>query len=389
MSADDNFVSVISDLRIVLGKLHLTEVYDSKDTKNFIPGSGESIYSTFLRAIGLLRYSENVNAQIPLEQQVAEGQSLVDRLLKLKDQSTAIRKENFLSFLNSLKSQLEKYVRDVNLVRIRRIRKQIGNVTDNPRNDSTSTSVTFTKDLQTNIRLVNEELAKYQFQQKGLGWLVQEIDLLNMFLGTLNTTVNDIVNSGAASAVNQPLGPVGGPFVGMLKAQANGYEQLLNTLVDQRVALNSELRILQNKMRLIRTGLETVTKEPIALLSVVNAILYLISNVKYTCKECRFFGTEPISNSVDLSGIPDDQKKAEQARIDAARKRAETFRKSFAAKGGFCRYRSANIPTTTEYSCNEVWGLVGNDFWRASDNAEEGRIDVIAKAREKLDPRKQ
>jgi len=181
---------------------------------------------------------------------------------------------------------------------------------------------------------------------------------------------------------------MGGPFVSLIKAQAIGYQQRLDRLIDRRVSLNSEFFALQNKMQLIRTGLETATKEPIALVTIVNALLFLMRDVTYTCKECQHYSTKPAEGAPDLESLPPDQRRAEQARQEEARKRAQAFRDSFDAKGGYCIYRSSNIPTTTGRSCNDVWGLVRNDFWRASGDAQNGRIDILTKAKDKLDPRK-
>jgi hypothetical protein len=181
-----------------------------------------------------------------------------------------------------------------------------------------------------------------------------------------------------------------GAFVQMIGLQATNYEQRLNALIETRVSLNGELRKEQEKLRMIRAGVKQITEEPLALASIVNAMIYIIAEVKYECKECRYFSTQPAPEaSVDLSGLSPDAQKAEQAKIDAAKERMAAQRKAMGEKGGYCTYRNANIPTSGERSCNDVWELVGNDYWTASDKSDMGRVDIMTKARDKLDPRKQ
>jgi hypothetical protein len=115
----------------------------------------------------------------------------------------------------------------------------------------------------------------------------------------------------------------------------------------------------------------------------------MIKDVKYECKECLYFNTEPIETSVNLSELSPDAKKREEAKIEEAKKRMAALRKEMGEKGGYCTYRNANIPTSGEKSCKDVWELISNDHWTASDKSDKGRIDIMKKAREKLDPRKQ
>jgi len=117
--------------------------------------------------------------------------------------------------------------------------------------------------------------------------------------------------------------------------------------------------------------------------------MYMIKEVKYECRECRYFNTQPVEAVVDLGNLSPDAKKKEEEKMAAAKKRMAALRKAMGEKGGYCTYRNANIPTSGERSCKDVWELVGNDYWTASDKSDKGRVDIMTKAREKLDPRKQ
>lgn len=383
---DQQFLNLMYSILGTVSEIRLTQ---EGPPPHFLPGKGESVYSAFLRAIGFLKYSDDVQSAMAPAQRVAAGYNVVDRLLRSKDQLSQERKQNLLNFLQGLHDQLEKYVRDVGLMRLRRIRKQIGTFSPNPRSDSQNTTVAFGPDFNKNMKLVNKTLEQYDYQKDGIGALVREIDLLNLFLSSLNAVVSDIT-AVQAGTTEIPLGKMSGAFVQMIGLQATNYEQRLNALIETRVSLNSELRKEQEKLRMIRAGVKQITEEPLALASIVNVMVYLIAEVKYECKECRHFSTEPAPEAaVDLSGLSPDAQKAEQAKIDAAKERMAARRKAMGEKGGYCTYRNANIPTGGERSCNDVWELVGNDYWTASDKSDMGRVDIMTKARDKLDPRKQ
>ncbi len=386
---DDQFIVIINNIRGVINQYRITTSIGATDTVNFIPGKGESVYSTFLRVVGFLKYSQAINAQIPEALQIADGQNIVDRLLKPKDSGSQTRTANMLNFLQALQQQIEKYVREDGLISLRRIIKQIGPPSQDPRGDSQQTSVTFTNDINANTRLVNEQLALYSQQEAQFGQLVTEIDLLSLFLSNLNSVVNDVVTVGGTSTnvQDQPLGPMAGPFVSLIQSQALGYQQQLNSLVNTRVALNSNLILLQQKMRSIRTGLALANKEPVALLSIVNGLLFLMQSVSYTCANCQYYSTSPVAGQVNPSSLTPDQQAGQAAIAAASTQRVANATPGPGAAPGYCTYRIANFPTQTSYSCNEVWGLINNDFWTASSDNQNGRVDILTQARKKLDPR--
>lgn len=383
---DDLYVDLMFRIINVLKRLRITESFSNG---NFLPSRGESVYSTFLRVIGFLRYSESIEQQIGVEKRVEAGKTIVDKLLKPKSEEAARRREVFASFLKSLLKQLEKYVRDVNLTQIKRIRKLIGPPVLDPRADSKTNVYEFTGDLATDIKAVNEQLQQYDQQRDGIGQLVQKIDLLQNFTSTLSAAVRDLFGANLSGEA-QPLGPLGGPFVSLIRAQTSGYSQELDKLIDRRVALNSQLLILQNKMRVVRSGIAFLTGEQIALVNLVDTMVYLFTEIEYKCKQCRFYSTVPAEGSGDLSGIPEEQREAEQERIKQAQERAENIQEALREgdETGFCIYRAANLPTVDNGSCLSTWGLTGNNFWTASDNDEDGREDILSKVKERLDPRK-
>lgn len=385
---DDLYLDIMVQIKGVLRRLRIESNFEDS---NFLPGRGESVYSTFLRVIGFLSYPENIEQQIGIEKRIENGRSLVGRILKPKTKQSESRRQVFATFLKSLLTQLEKYVRDTNLTQIKRIRKQIGPPVSNPRSDSKVTARVFTGDVAKDIQLVNEELQAYDRQRDAIGQLVQEIDLLASFTSSLDAVVKGLFQTTSTADVSsQPLGPMGGPFVSLIKAQTSGYSQRLEKLIDRRVSLNAQLLVLQEKMKLIRSGSKFLTNEPIALISIVDTLLYLFTQVTYTCKQCKHYSVTPLEEQEFVTeGLTREEVEAERTRLQRARARAENIREALRRgdESGFCIYRAANLPTIENGSCLSVWGLSNNDYWTASDNDEDGREDIVSKVKERLDPR--
>lgn len=384
---DDLYANITIE---ILNLIRRIRVEASFDDPNFLPGQGESFYSAFLRMIGLIEYPSNVEDRISIEQRIEQGRTLVAQLLKPKNAEVVQRRLLFRSFLLSFQAQLEKYVRDVGLAKIKRIRKQIGSPIPDPRTDSRIPKVPLTGDIAEDIKTVNQQLKQYNLQRNGIGQLIQEIDLLASFTANLNAVVRSVFQDSTGGS--QPLGPAGGPFISLIRAQTSGYAERLDRLVDQRAFLNAQLFFLQRKMRLIRTGERLLTRESMSLLSIVDALIYLFSEVSYTCKECKFYSTEPLETDsvVENPHMTDVQRAFERRQMEEARRRSEQMRDALRQgdETGFCTYRAVSLPTIEKGSCFSVWNLPGNDYWLASDSAEDGREDIVSIIREKLDPRK-
>lgn len=388
-SNDDLYFQI---MRQILTTLKRIRIEDDFQNKNFEAGSGESIYSTLLRGLGFLRYPDEIDLQIPISKQVIRGQTIVDKILKTKTEEAKEQRLLLLNFLQSLQKQVEKYVRDVGLMQIKRIRKQIGNPVVDPRNDSKISSSIFTGDIASDISILNKKYQELDQNRDNMGQLVLEIDLLSSFTGNLNALVQSLFQDAIAAPNGQPLGPIGGPFVSLIKAQTSSYQQRLDRLTNRRVSLNAQLLLLQEKMRFIRTGTDIISRQPIALLGVIDVLVYLFSEVKYNCKQCSFYSTKPvkIESKSSSTNLTEEEKAIEARRLQEAEQRAAAIENSQRSGGeiGYCTYRAANLPAADVGSCSSVWNLLTNDYWTASDNGQDGREDIVTKAKEKLDPRK-
>jgi hypothetical protein len=385
---DELYFDLMKQILAVLKRLRIEQDFSDP---NFESGSGELIYSTFLRAIGFLRYSEEIEQQIFVSKQVERGKNIVDKILKVKTSEAEQRRLLLLNFLKSLLKQIEKYVRDVNLTQIKRIRKQIGNPVVDPRNDSKISTTPFTGDIAVDVELMNTKFQEFDQNRDNFGQLVLEIDLLSSLTGNLSALIQSLFQETSTTPGSQPLGPIGGPFVSLIRSQTIGYEQRLDRLTNRRVALNAQLILLQDKMQFIRTGTDIISRQPIALLSILDALVYLFSEVKYTCKQCRFYSTTPAEVDLALTAnLTEEEKLVDQRRLEEAQQRASNIQKELRTgdQTGFCTFRAANLPSVDSGSCLSVWNLLGNDFWTASDNDQDGREDVVTKAKDKLDPRK-
>lgn len=384
---DDIYLRIMLELLAVLRRIRIEQYYDNP---NFISGRGESVYSTFLRAIGFVSYSEEIEQRISLDKRIERGKTIVSKILKPKTKEAENNRAVFTSFLKSFLAQLEKYIRDTNLSQIKRIRKLIGPVVNNPRSDSKITSTQLTGDIAEDIQKVNEQLLLYNLQRDGIGQIVREIDLLSNFVGSLNSLVRSLFQVGSGNIEAGKLGPLGGPFVSIAKAQTLGYSQRLDKLIERRVALNSQLILLQRKMQYIRSGIDSITTEPMALISIVDALLFIFTEVSYTCRQCKFYSTVAVEGvSLDSQGLTEEQKSIERTRLQRAQERAANIQQALRQgdETGYCIYRASNLPTVEGGSCKSVWNLPSNDFWSASDNAEDGREDIVTRVKAKLDPR--
>lgn len=386
---DDLYFSIMLEIVNVLRRIRIRSEFENP---NFIPSKGESVYSTFLRALGLLTYPDSINSRIDVAIRVERGKTIADRLLKPKTQDVEDQQEVFISFLKALLAQLQKYIRDTNLTQIKRIRKLIGPPVNDAR--ATSKQATFepSGDIAQDIQSVNEQLQQYDLQRDGIGQLVQEIDLLSNFTASLSALIRSLFQTSLASsdATDAPLGPLGGPFVSIIRAQTAGYTQRLDRLTERRVNLNAQLALLQEKMRYIRSGADFITGESLALISIVDTLLYLFTEVTYTCKQCKFYSTQAAGEEQIQAALASDSlSDAERARLERAQERATNIQDSLRQgdETGFCLYRAANLPTVESGSCLSVWGLPGNDYWSASDNAEDGREDIVTPIKQRLNPR--
>jgi len=300
------------------------------------------------------------------------GQTVVDGFFKSQDDNKVFTRQLVAAYIENLISFVSRWGRLQRRQQYRRIQRLIGNIPLDPFDvNLVGASPIGTVELHTShpgakgirietvdiaevARKVNEGLQEIETSKinRSAGKLTLQLSLYSLVIEQLSLLISSIPQSN--------LGPLGGALISTIKLPLTGLEATNRRLAADRRTLGVELTKLQKQSALIIDGTVLDTGESLSLLTLLQALFYLTSKLEYKCKNCKFFGHgRQITNLVP--NIPTEN---------------TTF-------GAICTYASndgTGLPTDPNFSCNEVWGLIDNDYWTASD-------DIVAVCKNILQPK--
>lgn len=249
--------------------------------------------------------------------------NLIDRFLKRKDIDTRISKRNVVDYLRSLRSRLEKWSRDQNKTKQRRLERLLaGSPTSSAANQAAQSS-----NIRDSIQRVIKELEKLKFEENQTGQLQKELNVLKLLSSKTTALLGSIPLT--------EMGSFGGVLAQILKEETRNVTERVDFLERRRRSLTIELNKIRERNLLIDDGFDTVIGGKYSLLVVLDLLIFLTDQIEYNCGECIFF-----QNNV-------------------------------------CTFSGENRPTTSTKSCLDIWNLVQNDFWTAND-------ETIEKAEQKI-----
>lgn len=333
----------------------------------FIEGVGESVYDTFLRVIGLLKLSPGENAQISSERKIVVGENIVDSIFRSKDENTIALKQRLAVYLQALGERVQNFTRDKNLTKVRRIRKLIGKSTKSPRKQILQTPIDLTDDVRENLNLLREKLQALERNQDKIGIVTKELKILKTFISDTNNLLAILSTSKLAQG--------GSILTSLVRENTKGFEAQLERATRRYEALNNELLLAEHQQRLVNVGASSITGEKLSLKNVLATMLFLINDVGYVCKECRFFAKQ------QAVAASDEGSKDTMQCIDSQQ---QNDTKGTTVTKGICtrfEKQGTKRPTNEKASCNCVWADTSqsftNPYWEAS-------TAVVEKARELL-----
>jgi len=289
------------------------------------------------------------------------GQTIVDGFFKSHDDTQARMKGLSAAYIENLISFVGRWGRLQRGQQYRRIQRLIGQVPPDPfqvdliglsplkkidlhtSKKGADGSRVETVDIAEVIRLINSGLQEIETSKinRTSGKLTLQLSLYSLVIEQLNYLLSSIPQS--------KLGDFGGALISTIRAPIAGVETTGRKLANERRALGVELTKLEKQSALIIDGNVLETGEVFSLLKVLNALFYLSSKLEYKCKNCKY-----LSQGTQIKAI------------------AIGFEKEQPGFGAICTYNSENKEigraTKPDFSCKEVWNLIGNDYWTANDD---------------------
>lgn len=273
-----------------------------------------SVQDTLLLIVGLQREEATAGTV---------QNNLIDQFLKKKDVDTKTSKQNMVNYLSSLRGTLGKWSRNQNKTKERRLERLLaGSPTTSAANEAAQSS-----NIRDSIQRVIKELEKLKFEENQTGQLQKELNILKLLSAKTTALLGSLPLT--------EIGSFGGPLAQILKEETRNVTERVDFLERRRRSLTIELNKIKERSALINEGFDTVIGGKYSLLAVLDLLIFLTDQVEFKCGECRFF------------------------------------------EGNVCTFSGENRPTTSEKSCLDTWGLVGNDYWTASE-------ELIEQAKEKI-----
>jgi len=274
----------------------------------------ESLPDTMLRMTGLLRLDIN-------EPEV----NLVGGLFKRKDLSGIQVTGRSVELLQSLRDQLLQMSFDRLTTKIIRLERLLGT---EPSPEVVQAQETLASgDLAEADNQVRQALNEQRLNTSQQGALTDELTLLRLLL---TKTENVIIRVPVTFT-----GESSGLFIDLLRSPTLDIEERYLALQDRYRALSTELTRLRRQRDLVEAGITVDQQQSISLLKTIDFFLFVIRDVQYNCGQCHFF------------------------------------------KSDRCTYTLSNRDTNATRSCVEVWGLIGNDFWTASEEVLENARTIL------------